>query len=163
MKNTEHRINNTEYKIQNIVGKIISINISKKKGEKKIPQEMAELKENFGIVGDAHAQENSNRQVSLLLVESIKKMQNLGLKVKAGDFAENLTIADLDFKEIKVGTKIIIGKDVELEVSQIGKVCHEKCAIYYQAGDCIMPKEGIFAKVLKGGEIKKGNKAIIGK
>lgn len=147
--------------IKNKTGKIISINISKKKGQKKIAVDEAELKENFGIIGDAHAQENSKRQISLLLVESIKKMQALGLKVKAGDFAENLTVADLDFKKIKIRDKIIIGKNVELEVSQIGKVCHKKCAIYYQAGDCVMPREGIFATVVKGGKIKKGDKTIL--
>ena len=141
--------------------KVVSVNISDKKGMRKKTVVKVDLKENYGIEGDAHASEKWHRQISLLALESIKKMQNMGLKVKAGDFAENITTQGIDLPSLPIGTKIIIGEDVEVEVSQIGKVCHTRCAIYNQAGDCVMPKEGIFAKVLKGGTIKKGDKIAI--
>ncbi len=139
------------------MAKIISINISDKKGVRKKQVDEAVLKENFGIEGDAHASEKWHRQVSLLAAESIKKMQALGLKVDSGDFAENITTEGIDLVGLPLGTKLTIGKDIEVEVSQIGKECHQRCAIYYQAGDCVMPKEGIFVKVLKGGKVKKGD------
>jgi MOSC domain-containing protein YiiM len=137
--------------------KIVSINISRKKGvrKKEIPEAL--LKENYGIEGDAHASEKWHRQVSLLAIESIKKMQDAGLDVGQGDFAENITTEGIDLPSLPVGTKMSIGEEAEAEVSQIGKECHTKCAIYHQAGDCVMPKEGIFVKVLKGGKIKKGD------
>lgn len=138
--------------------KVVSINISDKKGIKKKTVNEAVLKENYGIEGDAHASEEWHRQISLLAFESIKKMQAKGLKVNFGDFAENITTHGIDLLSLPIGTKIVIGENVEIEVSQIGKVCHTRCAIYNQAGDCVMPKEGIFAKVLKGGVVKKGNK-----
>ena len=98
-----------------------------------------------------------NRQVSLLAQESIDKMTRLGLKVGPGDFAENLTTQGLDLLALPLGTRFRVGEGTLLEVTQIGKVCHTRCAIYYQAGDCVMPKEGIFAQVLEGGEIKVGD------
>lgn len=137
--------------------KVISINISDKKGVKKKTVAEAKLIKNYGIEGDAHASEKWHRQISLLALESIKKMQAKGLKVSCGDFAENITTQGIDLLSLPVGTKIIIGENVEVEISQIGKVCHTRCAIYAQAGDCVMPKEGIFAKILKGGRIKKGD------
>jgi len=137
--------------------KIVSINTSDKKGVRKKPVEQVVMKENYGIEGDGHASEKWHRQVSLLALESIKKMQAKGLKVGPGDFAENITTEGIDLPVLPIGTKMTIGADVEVEVSQIGKVCHTRCAIYYQAGDCVMPKEGIFVKVLKGGIIKKGD------
>lgn len=138
-------------------GRIKAISISEKKGVKKANVQSAELKEDFGILADAHAG-TKNRQVSLLAVESIKKMQEKGLKVKPGDFAENITTEGIDLLSLKLGDKLKLGAGVVLEISQIGKECHTRCAIYYQAGDCVMPKEGIFGKVLKGGVIKEGDK-----
>ncbi|MEW6714682.1 MAG: MOSC domain-containing protein [Nitrospirota bacterium] len=137
--------------------KIVSINISDKKGVRKKPVEQVVIKENYGIEGDGHASEKWHRQVSLLALESIKKMQEMGLDVGPGDFAENITTEGIDLPVLPIGTKMTIGSEVEVEVSQIGKVCHDRCAIYHQAGDCVMPKEGIFVKVLKGGIIKKGD------
>lgn len=137
--------------------KIVSINTSDKKGVRKKPVEQVVIKENYGIEGDGHASEKWHRQVSLLALESIKKMQEMGLKVGPGDFAENITTEGIDLPVLPIGTKMTIGNEVEVEVSQIGKVCHDRCAIYHQAGDCVMPKEGIFVKVLKGGIIKKGD------
>ncbi|MEW6214498.1 MAG: MOSC domain-containing protein [Nitrospirota bacterium] len=142
-------------------GRVVSINISDKKGIRKKPVKEAEIKTDFGIEGDAHASGKWHRQVSLLALESIKKMQDLGLKVNPGDFAENITTEGIDLLKLPLGTKITIGKEVEVEVSQIGKECHTRCSIYYLAGDCVMPKEGIFVKVLRGGKIKKGDKIVV--
>lgn len=138
-------------------GKIVAVCISKKKGEKKKNIKEGLLRKNYGIVGDAHA-ENWHRQVSLLSAESINKMKEMGLNVKPGDFAENLTVANLSFKNLSIGAKLKINNKVLLEVTQIGKKCNNPCAIYYKVGTCIMPKEGIFAKVIKGGKIKAGDK-----
>ncbi len=140
-----------------MTGKIVSINISEKKGIRKKPVDEAIINENSGIEGDAHASSTWHRQVSLLALESIKKMQAMGLDVKPGDFAENITTEGLDLLSLPIGTKMNIGDKVIGEVSQIGKECHSRCAIYYQAGDCVMPKEGIFIKILKGGSIKVGD------
>jgi MOSC domain-containing protein YiiM len=96
--------------------------------------------------------------VSLLAIESVRKMQALGLKVQPGDFAENLTTDGINLLSFPIGTQLRIGGDVIGEVSQIGKECHVRCAIFYQAGDCVMPKEGIFIKVLKGGMITSGDR-----
>ena len=134
-------------------GKIIAVSISDRKGAKKINVESVELKEDFGIIGDVHAG-TKNRQVSLLAEESIQKMRNKGLKLKSGDFAENITTSGIDLLSLNLKDKLKAGENVVLEVSQIGKECHTRCAIYYQAGDCVMPTDGIFAKVLKGGVIK---------
>ncbi len=138
-------------------GRVVSINISEKKGIRKMPVESAIIDENSGIKGDAHASSGWHRQVSLLAIESIKKMQEIGLDVKPGDFAENITTEGIDLLSLPIGTKMSIGGEVVGEVSQIGKECHSRCAIYYQAGDCVMPKEGIFIKILKGGSIKVGD------
>jgi len=136
-------------------GKILAVNISEKKGERKTPVPSVTLREGHGIEGDGHAGD-WHRQVSLLAMESIAKMQAMGLSVKEGDFAENITTEGVDLVSLPLGTKILLG-ETELEVTQIGKECHTRCAIYYQAGDCVMPKEGIFAKVLKGGVVKPGD------
>jgi MOSC domain-containing protein YiiM len=141
--------------------KVVSINISEKKGVRKKAVDSALIKENFGIENDAHASEKWHRQISLLALESIKKMQDLGLDVGPGDFAENITTEGLDLPSLPVGTKMTIGEDIECEVSQIGKVCHTRCAIYNQAGDCVMPKEGIFVKVNRGGTVHKGDEIRI--
>jgi MOSC domain-containing protein YiiM len=137
--------------------RVVSINISEKKGVRKKAVDAAVLKENYGIEDDAHASGTWHRQISLLALESIKKMQSKGLDVGSGDFAENLTTEGIDLISLPIGTRITVGEDIEVEVSQIGKVCHNRCAIYYQAGDCVMPKEGIFAKVLRGGTVKTGD------
>lgn len=142
-------------------GKVVSINISGKKGVRKKPVKEAVIKTNFGIEGDAHASSKWYRQVSLLAMESIKKMQKMGLKVTPGDFAENITTEGIDLLKLPIGTKIKIGDNIEAEVSQIGKKCHTRCEIYYQAGDCVMPKEGIFVRVIKGGKIKEGDKIVV--
>jgi len=139
------------------MAKIISINISPKKGMRKKSVDSALLKDNYGIENDAHASGKWHRQVSLLATESIKKMQDKGLDVGPGDFAENITTEGIDLPALPVGTKMTVDKGIELEVSQIGKQCHNRCAIYEQAGDCVMPKEGIFVKVIKGGTIKVGD------
>jgi MOSC domain-containing protein YiiM len=144
-----------------MTAKIVSINISDKKGVRKKAVDMAVLKENFGIENDAHASEKWHRQVSLLALESVRKMQEMGLNVGPGDFAENITTEGIDLPVLPVGTKMMIGRGIEVEVSQIGKVCHTRCAIYHQAGDCVMPKEGIFVKVLKGGTITTGDEIKI--
>lgn len=144
-----------------MTGKVVSINISDKKGVRKRPVDEAVINENYGIQGDAHASSKWQRQVSLLAIESIKKMQDMGLDVKPGDFAENITTEGLDLLSLPLDTRMRIGKEVIGEVSQIGKECHTRCSIYYQAGDCVMPKEGIFIRVLKGGTIKKGDEIQI--
>ena len=141
-------------------GKILAISISDKKGARKNNVDSATLKEDFGIVGDAHAG-TKNRQVSLLAQESIEKMKAKGLKVKAGDFAENITTEGLDLLSLKIGDRLKINEEIILELSQIGKVCHTRCSIYYQAGDCVMPKEGIFVKVIKGGSVKAGDEILV--
>jgi len=137
--------------------KIIAVSVSDKKGERKHNVESISLREDFGITGDAHAG-SGHRQVSFLAEESIKKMQLKGLDVKPGDFAENITTKGIGLVKLKVGAKLKIGKNAILEISQIGKVCHTRCNIYYQAGDCVMPREGVFARVLKGGVVKPGDR-----
>ena len=141
--------------------KIVSINISDRKGVREKPVNEAVIRENYGIEEDAHASEKWHRQVSLLALESIEKMRKMGLEVGPGDFAENITTEGVDLPSLPIGTRMSIGSEVEAEVSQIGKVCHSRCAIYHQAGDCVMPKEGIFIKILKGGRIRVGDEIRI--
>ncbi|MDD2732421.1 MAG: MOSC domain-containing protein [Desulfuromonadaceae bacterium] len=136
------------------MAQVLAVCISENKGERKKPVESVELRENHGIVGDAHAGD-WHRQVSLLAQESIDKMRALGLDVNAGDFAENITTTGIDLVSLPIGSRLQIGETL-LEVTQIGKECHTRCAIFYQAGDCVMPKEGIFVKVLQGGTIVPG-------
>ena len=138
-------------------GRVVSINISAKKGVRKKPVPEARVLAEFGIEGDAHASGKWHRQVSLLAVESIRKMQAMGLAVGPGDFAENITTEGIDLPGLPVGTRVILGEAVEAEVSQIGKECHSRCAIYEAAGDCVMPREGIFVRVIKGGLLKTGD------
>jgi MOSC domain-containing protein YiiM len=135
-------------------GKITAISISKKKGIPKTNVDSANLIENWGIEGDAHVG-SWHRQISLLAMESIGKMKEKGLtNLKPGIFAENLTTEFLNLPELPLGTRIEIGDECLLEITQIGKECHTRCAIFNIAGDCVMPREGIFAKVIKGGSIK---------
>jgi MOSC domain-containing protein YiiM len=133
--------------------------ISEKKGERKKPVDAVELRENHGIVGDGHAGE-WHRQVSLLAEESIEKMRKLGLDVNSGDFAENITTSGIDLVSLPVGSRLQVGQTL-LEVTQIGKECHTRCAIYHQAGDCVMPKEGIFVKVITGGTVRPGDEILM--
>ncbi len=142
-------------------GKVLAVNISENKGTKKNNIQSCALVKDFGLKGDAHAGP-WHRQVSLLANESIEKMKDKGLKVGYGDFAENITTQGVDLVHLPIGTEIRIGNSVLLRVSQIGKVCHDRCAIYYQAGDCVMPREGIFAEVINEGEVKVGDEIIIG-
>ena len=144
-----------------MAGKIIAVCTSEQKQTKKINVRDACLKENYGITGDAHSSPDTHRQISLLAIESINKMRGMGLNVNPGDFAENLTAEGIDLVSLPVGTNISVGKEAVLEITQIGKECHTRCAIYQQAGDCIMPKEGIFARVLTGGRVKIGDKIKI--
>lgn len=140
-------------------GKIVAVCISEAKGERKRPVPWITLQREHGVTGDAHAGD-WHRQVSLLASESIKKMQDLGLSVTAGDFAENITTSGIELVSLPLGSRLRIGAAL-LEVTQIGKECHTRCAIYHQAGDCVMPKEGIFARVLQGGEIKPGDRIAL--
>lgn len=137
--------------------KIVSIAVSKKKGTRKSLVDEALLRQDHGLEGDAHAGP-WHRQVSFLASESIEKARARGLDVTFGDFAENIATEGIDWLEIPIGTKLRLGNTALVEVTQIGKVCHNKCAIYYMAGDCIMPKEGIFARVLSEGKIRQGDK-----
>jgi len=137
------------------MGMVKAVCISENKGERKKPVESVELRENHGIVGDGHAGD-WHRQVSLLAQESIDKMRAMGLDVTAGDFAENITTTGIDLVSLPIGSRLQAGGTL-LEVTQIGKECHTRCAIYYQAGDCVMPKEGIFARVITGGIIRPGD------
>jgi len=136
--------------------KIESISISAKKGTRKAQVDSARLVVNHGVEGDAHAG-SWHRQVSFLSSENIEKTRDQGLDVTYGDFAENIATSGIDWKEMLIGTKVKLGKTAVVEITQIGKECHKKCAIYYQAGDCIMPREGVFGRVLKGGKIHCGD------
>lgn len=139
---------------KNTVGRISAISISKKKGIPKSNINEAMLLENHGMEGDIHAG-NWHRQISFLALESIEKMRAKGLpNLRPGAFAENLTTEFLDLPNLKIGTRVRIGNNAELEITQIGKECHDKCGIFFKVGDCVMPREGIFARVLKSGKIK---------
>ncbi len=136
--------------------KIVSIAVSKKKGTRKTPVEEAFLSRDHGLEGDAHAGP-WHRQVSFLASESIEKARRQGLEVTFGDFAENIATEGIDWPRVPVGTRLRIGQTAVVEVTQIGKECHTRCAIYYKAGDCIMPREGVFARVIEEGTIKNGD------
>jgi MOSC domain-containing protein YiiM len=136
---------------------MIAVCKSEKKGTKKEDVIEGFLKEGYGLVGDAHADCSTHRQVSLLAIESINQMRKLGFDVGPGDFAENLTTEGMDLISLPAGTHILIGEGIILEVTQIGKECHTGCAIRRKTGKCIMPQEGIFAKVIRGGFIRAGD------
>lgn len=154
------------------MAKVVSINISQRKGIAKRPIKVGALRENYGLVGDVHGGPG-DRQVSLLAIESIQRQQlamnnkqiekcpkvrSRGGKLKPGDFAENITTKGIHLASLDVGTKLIINDKVVLKITRIGKECHRYCSIYYRTGECIMPKEGIFAQVLKGGSMRIGDK-----
>ena len=143
------------------MAKIIAVCSSKKKGTRKESIAEGILKEDYGLVDDAHADCCTHRQVSLLAIESIGKMQEMGLNVGPGDFAENLTLEGMDLVSLPVGTQLLAGNNVILEVTQIGKECHTKCAIYRKVGKCIMPEEGVFARVIEGGAVRAGDKITV--
>jgi MOSC domain-containing protein YiiM len=140
--------------------KIVSIATSKKKGTRKATVDEAYLKKEHGLEGDAHAGK-WHRQVSFLASEEIDKARQSGLDVTFGDFAENIATTGIDWKNIPVGSRIHMGPEALVEITQIGKECHNRCAIYYKAGDCIMPREGVFARVLKEGRIRRGDQISI--
>lgn len=140
--------------------KIVSLSTSKKKGTQKTAVQEAVLIKEHGVEGDAHAGD-WHRQISFLASESIERVRRQGLDVTFGDFAENIATEGIDWLSIPIGTRLKLGETALVEITQIGKVCHKKCAIYYKAGDCIMPKEGIFARVLEGGIIHCGDSILI--
>ncbi len=136
---------------------VIAVCKSLRKGTRKNNGTHGYLREGFGFIGDAHADSSTHRQVSLLSIESIQKMRGLGVDVGPGDFAENLTTQGIDLISLPIGTRLAVGRQVTLEVTQIGKECHTKCAIYRHVGTCIMPTEGVFARVLEGGVVRTGD------
>lgn len=142
------------------MGSVVAINISEKKGVPKKTIDTGEFITDYGLKNDAHAG-NWHRQVSFLGNESIDKMKALGIKgLCTGKFAENITTEGIELYSLPIGTHMDIG-GVIFEVTQIGKECHQNCAIYHQIGSCIMPKEGIFARVIKGGTIRPGDEIIV--
>ncbi len=140
--------------------KITSIALSKKKGTRKVPVKEATVVQNHGLEGDAHAGP-WHRQVSFLASESIERAREQGLDVTFGDFAENVATVGIEWQKLPIGTQVRLGESVLVEITQIGKECHNKCAIYYLAGDCIMPREGVFARVLTGGKIRCGDEVLL--
>jgi MOSC domain-containing protein YiiM len=157
---TEEKINPRIEKRQTY-GTVCAVSISKKKGIPKTNVDEAVLIKDFGIVGDVHAGK-WHRQISILSDESIDKMRASGLpNLRRGAFAENITTKDIDLTLLKTGSRLKIGNDVILEITQIGKECISKCAIYFRVGDCVMPREGIFAKVVEPGIIKVNDEIIL--
>lgn len=136
-------------------GEVVAVCVSKRKGTVKKNVGRARLRVDWGIEGDAHAGD-WHRQVSLLAWESIEKMRAQGLNVREGSFAENITTRGLELHTLPVGTRMRLGSAL-VEVTQIGKLCHTKCAIFKMVGDCVMPREGIFVRVLEGGEVAVGD------
>lgn len=134
-------------------GKVVAVSIGHRKGIKKANVRECRLIVDKGLEDDAHAG-NWHRQVSLLAVESIARIKDKGLDVQPGDFAENITTESLNLWDMPIGTRLKIGQQAIIEVTQIGKECHNRCAIYHQVGDCVMPREGIFARVIKGGVVR---------
>lgn len=139
---------------------IVAVCTSTAKGERKVDVGQGELLKGFGLSGDAHGGD-WHRQVSLLAIESIDKMRHAGLDVGPGDFAENLTTRGIDLYRLPIGTRLAVGPEAQLEITQIGKICHTRCAIYHQAGDCVMPREGVFAIVIEGGPVGTGDAIVV--
>ena len=140
-----------------MLGKVVAVCRSEKTGTKKEPCGEGIFLEDYGLEGDAHASRGIARQVSLLAEGSIDKMRNLGLELNPGDFAENLTVEGMELFTLPVGTRLKVGEEVILEISQIGKACHQGCAIFQAVGACVMPKEGVFARVIRNGKIRTGD------
>lgn len=141
-------------------GRVLAVSVSEKKGQKKHNIDKANLLADHGIENDAHAGD-WHRQVSLLAIESIEKIRAAGIEANPGDFAENITTEGVLLWEIPIGDRIRIGKNILGEVTQIGKECHDRCAIFQQVGDCVMPREGIFIRVLEGGEVSPGDELFV--
>jgi len=144
-------------------GKVIAVCISRKKGTRKKEVKEGVMVENQGLLGDAHASSRTHRQVSFLAMESIDKMRHKGLELSPGDFAENITTLGIDLTSLKPGMLIRVGKEALVEITQLGKKCHRGCQIMEITGDCIMPREGIFARVIKGGKVTAGDSIKIEK
>jgi molybdopterin adenylyltransferase len=142
------------------MAKVIAVCRSDTKGVRKEDIRQGTLIQDFGLETDAHA-DATHRQLSLLDMGSIQKMRDLGLAVNPGDFAENVTTEGIELYKLPVGTILNVGRDIVLQVTQIGKECHVGCAIFKQVGKCIMPKEGIFARIIRGGTIKAGDKITV--
>lgn len=136
------------------MSRVLAVCRSDEKGTAKEVVTEVTLRKDYGVENDAHADSNTHRQVSLLARESIEKMRNMGINVGPGDFAENITTEGIDLPSITPGTRLSVGNEVTLEITQIGKECHTGCAIFKQVGKCIMPKEGVFARVIQGGVIR---------
>ncbi len=149
----------TQISPDNRSGILHAVSVSDRKGVVKHNVPAAVLKVEHGLEGDAHA--GTCRQVSLLSLASINKMIALGAAVSPGDFAENLTVDGLEVMTLPVGTRLQVGESALLEITQIGKACHKGCAIREQVGDCVMPREGVFARVLKGGPVKPGDRVEV--
>lgn len=143
------------------MAKVLAVCSSETKGVRKDNIHKGFLKAGYGLEGDAHADAGWHRQVSLLAVESIAKMRQMGLDVGPGDFAENITTEGIELFSLPVGSLLTVGGAVVLEISQIGKECHTGCAIMKQTGKCIMPKEGIFARVIRGGPVRSGDTVTV--
>jgi len=140
--------------------RIVAVSTSEAKGVKKTNRPAGRLLVGLGMEGDAHAAD-WHRQLSLLALESIDQIRAKGLEVSPGDFAENVTTAGLRLWELPVGARLRLGPEAEIEITQIGKECHARCAIFRQVGDCVMPREGVFARVLRGGLIRPGDELEI--
>ena len=137
--------------------RIAAVSTSERKGEKKVNRPAIRLIENYGVEGDAHA-DGTHRQLSLLALEDVEYMKGLGADVHPGDFAENITTEGVELHTLPIGTRFGIGDEgIELVLTQIGKECHMGCAIRQQVGDCIMPRRGVFCRILKGGTVKPGD------
>ncbi len=143
-------------------GRIKAISISSRRGERKKNVSSAMMRKNYGICGDAHAGK-WKRQVSLLAYESVLKMVEKGAKVKPGDFAENITTENFNLAAVKKGDFLAVGKSAVLKITQRGKKCHHGCSVFELVGDCVMPREGVFAEVIKGGKIRKGDEISLWK
>lgn len=139
-----------------IKGRVRALSVSDKRGTSKVNVPEAHLKAGHGILGDAHAGD-WHRQVSLLAVESVNRVVAQGTSVSPGDFGENITVEGIDLLALRVGCRLRIGSSAELEVTQLGKQCHGRCAIFERVGDCIMPRDGIFARVTKSGQARVGD------
>ena len=138
------------------IGRVVAVSVSDRKGVRKSNVDAGRLVENHGLEGDAHTG-TWHRQVSLLALESIEKIRAKGLSVHPGDFAENITTEGIRLWHLPVGTHLRLGPESMAEVTQIGKECHNRCAIFHQVGDCVMPREGIFVRILKGGRVRAGD------
>ena len=139
-----------------MTARIVAVSISEERGTRKRNVPQAELRVEHGIVGDAHAGPG-RRQVSLLGIESVRKMQGQGIEVGPGDFAENITTEGIEVFSLPIGTRLRLGETAVGQVTQIGKTCHDRCEIFRIVGDCVMPREGIFIRVLGAGVIAPGD------